>query len=88
MTATALAPTMFLQVGRKRYQVESFKQASEMFCAVRDKAGEGSSRTPTTLIVDEQGRVVGHVTYNGRVWAGLPTEWQVGTRPIYDNRTV
>lgn len=81
-----LAKTMFLQVGRKRYQVETFKRASEMFCTVRDKAGNGSSRTPSPLIVDDAGSVIGHVSYNGRVWAGTPQGWQVGAQPLYDNR--
>ena len=47
---------LFLQVGRKRYQVASFAQASEMFCMARDKMGEGSSNTPTPELVDETGQ--------------------------------
>lgn len=80
------ASIMFLQVGRKRYQVESLKQASEMFCTVRDKAGNGASRTPSPLLVDDCGRVVDHISYNGRVWSGMPQDWQSGQRPLYDNR--
>lgn len=88
MTAATMLPskTMFLQVGRKRYQVETFKRASEMFCAVRDKAGNGASRTPSPLIVDDVGGVIGHVSYNGRVWPGTPQGWQAGVQPLYDNR--
>lgn len=76
--------TMFLEIGRRRFQIASFKEASRMFCAARDKAGEGASRTPTPLIVDERGSVIGHVSYNGRVWGG--TTYVVGAQPLYDNR--
>jgi hypothetical protein len=34
-----------------------------MFCAARDKAGDGESSTPSLRIVDEQGVVIGHVSY-------------------------
>ena len=42
--------TMFLEIGRKRFQIASFEEASRMFCAARDEASEGASRTPTTLV--------------------------------------
>ena len=42
-----LAKTMFLEIGRKRFQVTSFEQASCMFCAARYQMGEGASRTPS-----------------------------------------
>jgi hypothetical protein len=75
--------TMFLQIGRKRFQIATFEQASRMFCAARDKAGNGASRTPSPKIVDEAGSVIGHVSYNGRVWAG--TDYVPNTVPLYDN---
>jgi hypothetical protein len=75
---------MFLQIGCKRYQVATFEEASRMFCAARDKAGEGASRTPSPLIVDGQGAVIGHVSYNGRVWAGAT--YVSGAKPLWDNR--
>ena len=62
--------TMFLEIGRKRFQVASFEEASRMFCVARDKAGEGASRTPSPMIVD------------GRVWAGA--SYVSGTQPLYD----
>lgn len=65
-----MTKTMFLEIGRKRFQVASSEEASRMFCAARDRMGEGSSRTPSPKIVDERGDVIGHVSYNGRVWAG------------------
>ena len=32
----------------------------------------------------ERGRVVGHVSYNGKVWAKPGREWRPGDRPLYD----
>jgi hypothetical protein len=80
-----LTKPMFLEIGRKRFQVASFEEASRMFCAARDKAGEGASRTPTPKIVDEAGIIIGHVSYNGRVWAGA--SYVADAQPLYDNRS-
>ena len=76
--------TMFLEIGRKRFQISSFEEASRLFCTARDKMGEGASRTPSPKIVDERGEVIGHVSYNGRVWAGATYVSQA--TPQYDNR--
>ena len=64
------AKSMFIELGRKRFQIASFEEASRMFCLAREKMGEGASRTPSPPIVDERGEVIAHVSYNGRVWAG------------------
>lgn len=80
------AKTMFLQVGRRRYSVATFEQASQMFCIARDTMGEGASKTPSPKIVDEAGAVIAHVSYNGRVWAG--ESWTQDATPLYDNRVV
>lgn len=75
---------MFLQVGALAYRVTSFAQASQMFCVARDKYGEGTSNTPTPLIVDGDGLVIARVSYNGRVWPG--TAWTIDAKPLYDNQ--
>jgi hypothetical protein len=75
---------MFLQIGFKRFQIATLEEASRIFSAARDEFGEGASRTPSPLIVDEHGAVIGHVSYNGRVWAGA--SYLPGTQPLYDNR--
>lgn len=80
----SLTKTMFLQIGRRRFQVATFEEASRMFCTTRDKGGEGASRTPTPPIVDEFGNVIGYVSYNGRIWAGAT--YIAGTQPLYDNQ--
>jgi hypothetical protein len=81
--ASDLAATMFLQIGATRYQVASFAQASAMFCAARDRHGEGASKTPSPEIVTEAGTVIATVSFNGRVWP--PGAWTPTTAPIYDN---
>jgi hypothetical protein len=78
------AKTMFLEIGRKRFQIASYEAASRMFCAARDKMGEGASRTPSPKIVDERGEVIAHVSYHGRVWAGAT--YVPDAVPLYDNR--
>lgn len=76
-------PAMFLQIGQRRYSVASFEQASQMFERARDACGEGASKTPTPLIVDETGAVIAHLSYNGRVWPGR--EWAPDVAPLFDN---
>jgi hypothetical protein len=83
---TEVTTILFLQIGRKRYEVADLEQASRMFCAARDKSGLGMSRISEPLITDEHGTVVAYVSYNGRVWAGAPQDWNVDSKPIYDNR--
>jgi hypothetical protein len=80
---TLLAEPLFIQIGRTRYQVQSLAQASAMYCAARDTHGEGASCTPEALIMTADGRKIGHISYNGRVWP--PQDWQPGMTPLYDN---
>lgn len=77
---------MFLQVGRMRYEVATLEQASLMFCLARDASGQGASQIETPMIVRQDGAVIGHVSYNGRVWPGEPQNWHSGLAPLYDNR--
>jgi hypothetical protein len=83
---TEVAGVMFLQVGRKRYQVSGFEQASAMFCRARDAAmtnGLEPNEVPQTFIVDESGKKIARVSWNGRVWP--PAEWKRDMIPLYDN---
>lgn len=79
-----IAVPMFLQIGSRRYQVDSFKEASEKFCKARDLAEVGASEVPPVKIVTAEGDVIARISYNGRVWA--PGEWKVDDVPLYDNR--
>ena len=57
--------------------------ASRIFIEFRDANGEGASRTPVAYI-KLNGKRWGHISYNGRVWAGSPKNWVPGTVPAYD----
>jgi 2'-5' RNA ligase len=66
--------------------VESAEQASAALQLYRDKydlggeaMGEGSGE-----IFDPQGKLVGHVSYNGRVWPGDAKSWKPGTKPLQE----
>ncbi len=82
-TETTPAAPLTLRVGSRTYPVESVEDASRIFVAARDKFGEGASNTPTPLLVRD-GKVIGYVSYNGRVWAGDPKAWKPDDEPIYD----
>jgi hypothetical protein len=63
--------------------VESYREASE---AIREFIGHrGASQCPCGMgLITDGGKIVAHVSYNGRVWSG--TEWESGDVPLYDPR--
>lgn len=83
LLATLLGPRLFLIVGERRYPVSSYSQASRMFCMARDRHGQGASRTPVIEIANRRGKIVAHVSYNGRVWRGAEGSWKEGDKPLY-----
>lgn len=83
MSAAIIAP-LTIRIGRKAYAVADLATASRMVSAARDKSGVGNSRFTTPLIFEGE-RQVAYVSYNGRVWAGLPTAWKPGDKPLHDN---
>ena len=71
VAAPALQPReLFLQIGRKRYQVASIADAVAMYEQARDASGLGASETPRVTIVDREGGHLYGISYNGRVWDG------------------
>lgn len=64
-----MTPTepMFLQIGLRRYE-GPYKQASAMYCEARDQSGFGASEMPSVKIVNEAGKTIATISYNGRVW--------------------
>mgnify|MGYP003331284212 CR=1 FL=1 len=80
MTHSAL----YIKIGRRRYQVDSLRQASDMYCAARDASGMGASRVPEAMVLDAGGTPVARISYNGRVWP--PEPWRPGMQPLLDNR--
>lgn len=59
---------LFLQIGRKRYQVANIGEAVEMFEKARDESGLGASKMPQVKITAADGFFLYGIAYNGRVW--------------------
>lgn len=69
VAAPALQPReLFLQIGRKRYQISSIREAVNKFSKARDNADHGASKMPSVSIVSNTGMHLYRVSYNGRVW--------------------
>lgn len=83
---------MTLKIGsRKPVQVATFAEASAHYEEIRDRSGLGASRLPFGDVLDEAGKPVAVVSYNGRVWAtenDPRTRYTPGATPLYDNREV
>ena len=62
---------LFLQIGRKRYQVASIEEAVAMHNKARDASEYGASKMPRVTIVNSHGTHLYGISYNGRVWDGL-----------------
>ncbi len=64
--------------------VNGIPGASMAYAERRDESGEGASTFPLADVRDATGRIVGHLSYNGKVWARPSRDWQPGDQPIYD----
>jgi hypothetical protein len=84
MTQALVRSGYIVAIGEKRWPVQSLEEASALFVAARERWGEGASRTPTPMVLDADGTLIGHISYNGRVWAGDAGNWKPGTIPIHD----
>lgn len=77
---TTPASALFMRLGddARLFPVPSVERASEMYCAARDASGDGASRVPPALIVDQTGQRVACISYNGRIWPGsdAPEMWR------------
>jgi hypothetical protein len=71
---------LYVQVGGQRYAVDSLQDAANKWDEFRQKSGIGGSETPRVLIVDQNGKEVGRISYNGKVWP--PGEWHAGMKPL------
>ncbi len=71
-------------VGRSHHPVRSWPQVSEAYRRTIARLGLGASHAPRCEIIDGEGQVVAHVSYNGRVWPGDVRDWSPDIRPIYD----
>lgn len=76
-------PTLNVVIAGKTYgQVKTFEEASKKYSFAREETQLGSSQLPQAELVDESGKVVAFVSYNGRVWAG--DKYKPGQTPLYD----
>lgn len=85
-TTTAATPTAGLSVrmGRQRYPVASIRDAAIKFQDFRDAAeqeGVGGARELPDVFVYEGTRLLGHFSYNGRLWAGRTSK--TGDKPLF-----
>lgn len=63
--------------------VNGIPGASFAYCERRDASGAGASTFPAGIILDPTGEVVGHISYNGRVWTNPPRDWHPDDKPIF-----
>jgi hypothetical protein len=80
MNAVETSAFRLVRIGRSIFPFTCLEDVSTAYRATIKRLGIGGSETPPCEILDERHEVVGHVSYNGRVWRG---EWQPGVRPIY-----
>lgn len=71
--------TYTFKIRCRAFVAATLAEVSETYNRERDISGEGASTFPTASVVRE-GKVIGRLSYNGRIWApGSDTEL------IYDN---
>jgi hypothetical protein len=66
----------FARIGRRAFLFTTANEVSAAYRATIDRLGLGGSRTPPCDLLDADGRKVGYVSYNGKVWSG---DWDAGT---------
>lgn len=88
--------TRYYATIRNELRQGDLKWLSECYCEIRDESGEGCSTfRPVNVYVCGTVDVVGHISYNGRVWdkpvsnGGLSVPLCLDDSSlIYDNRAV
>ena len=76
------AANFMVIVGRHRFPAAYLREASILFRLARDQFGEGADLTPVPEIADTTGKIVAHISYNGRVWCGPKGSWSAGDVPL------
>jgi len=74
-------------IRRMTFEIPTLVECSDTYTNVRDGLGLGASGLPPTALYRD-GKQVGHISYNGRIWAGSAAEWTSKTPLLYDNRGV
>jgi len=83
--ANAIEKIPFLNVviDNKTYgKVRTFEEASRKYAFAREESQLKSSELPQAELVDESGKTVAFVSYNGKVWAG--DKYRPGQTPLYN----
>lgn len=80
----AVRPQLFVERGGQRYPVASLQEASEKWDQFRlaSRAGASIMGGGAARIVDQDGKEIGRIAYNGRIFP--PGEWKPGIKPLYD----
>jgi hypothetical protein len=72
-----------VRIGSALFPFTTCEAVSRAYRSTIERLGIGGSETPPCLILNHRAEVVGHVSYNGRIWLGAGADWQPGDRPLY-----
>lgn len=75
--------TYTARIKGRKYEAATMEELSDKFVDIRDGMGLGASQLPSAPIF-QNGKQVAHISYNGKVWAGLSGAWAVGDKPLFD----
>ncbi len=87
---TGLASTkqLFIKMGKQIAPVESLADASKKYVAMIESQGWGASQVPrkyaNPVIIDDTGKFIGAISYNGKVWNCKSKYWTNDLEPIYN----
>lgn len=80
---------MYMKLSSKKIKINDFLEAKIRFKWYRDNTfgfdgtmGLGASECEEPIILNDDGEIIAHVSYNGRIWAGEPKNWNKSTREI------
>ena len=82
------APTLYVQIGDRRFEVKDFEDASKRWEGFRNAAwdrGATGATLPRPIIVDQDGNQVARIAQNGRIFPPSDGTWQseAGQKPLY-----
>lgn len=70
-------------ISGKEYPATSLQDASDRYLLAIQTLDIGDSETPAGLIYKD-GKLIGHLAYNGRIFEGSPEDWTSDTKILYD----
>ena len=65
----------------KAGNIVDLAEVSKIYCTLRDRSGEGCS-TFRDGVVKENGKTIGFVSYNGKIWPG--SDYDPAATPLYN----